>query len=152
MKPQFLFIPITIGVLILSGCNTDENSVELISLDFPHGGLRLLVQRDRDARLFYAALPTARIVRQGTFDIDELYQQLQPRLHENMPAENRPIEQPYGVANLEFADGSERNYLIYDEAFAEALLKSACANIVGVEDTGKEIFTAQCEKLGDTTP
>jgi hypothetical protein len=149
MKSRFIFILAVVCVWMLSACNTDQNPVTRISLDFPHGGLRLLVQRDGDTRLFYGALPHSRIVKSGTFDVDELFQQLQPQLHDNSPGENPPSGQPFGIATLEFADGTEQDYLIYDEAFAEALFKTACANIVDEEDAGKEIFTAQCANLGD---
>lgn len=137
---------------MLSGCNTDVRSVTRIILDFPHGALRLHVQRDGDIRLFYGALPTYRAVKNGTFDIDDLFQQLQTRLHDVVPAEDRPIGQPYGMATLEFSDGSKRDYLIYDEAFTEELFKAACANMVDDEDLGGEIFTAECANLGGTTP
>jgi len=151
MKSQFILILITVSVLMISGCNTGTNPVTSIILDFPHGGLRLLVQRDGDIRLYYGALPTSQAVKNGIFDIDELFQQLQLRLHEVVPAEARPLGQPYGMATLEFSDGSERDYLIYDQAFAKELFKAACANSLEVEDSARKLFTAQCNDL-NTTP
>jgi len=138
--------------MMLSGCNTDANPVTYIILDFPHGALRLLVQRDGDIRLFYGALPTYRTVKNGTFDIDELFQELQTRLHEVVPAEDRPIGQPYGMVTVEFSDGSRRDYLIYDQVFSEGLFKAACANSVDTEDFADRIFTVECANLGGTTP
>ena len=48
-----------------------------------------------------------------------------------LPAEERPIGQPYGMAIFIFYDGSARDHLIYDESFAEDLFEVARENIVG---------------------
>jgi len=134
------------------GACTDTHLVTQIIVDFPHGELRLLVQRDDDARLFYAALPNSRVIQNSPFDIDDLFQELQPRLHDVVPAENRSIEQPYGMATIECSDGSKQDYLIYDEIFAVELFKTACANIVEDEESGGEIIAAQCANLGGAAP
>jgi hypothetical protein len=153
MKSRFTLIRIIVGALMLSGCNTDVRSVTWMTLDFPHGALRLVIQRDSDIRLFYGALPAYQAVKNGTFDIDEVFHQLQTRLHDVVPAENRPIGQPYGMATLEFSDGSKQDYLIYDGVFAEELFKVACANIVVEdEDFAGKILATECANLGGTTP
>jgi hypothetical protein len=137
---------------MLSACRADAPSVTWLTLDFPHGGLRLVVQRDNETRWFYAALPTHRAVRDGTFDIDDLYQQLEPRLHEVVPTEDQPNpDQPYGMVTLAFGENSQQDYLIYDEAFALELFKTACANLVDQVDFGTEIFIAECTNIS-TTP
>jgi hypothetical protein len=123
-----------------------------IIVDFPHGALRLLVWQDGETRLFYGALPTHRTVQSNTFNIDDLFQQLQPRLHNNVPAENRPLGQPYGMATIEFSDGSEQDYLIYDETFAVELFQTACANLIKEAETNEEIVTAECAKVRSTVP
>lgn len=138
--------------LMLSACNTDTTLVTRIIVDFPHGALRLLVERDGDTRLFYGELPTSRAVQSSAFNIDDLFQQLQSRLHDNVPAENRPVGQPYGMATIEFSDGSKHDYLIYDETFAVELFQTACANLAEDEEFGGEIVTAECAKIGSVAP
>jgi hypothetical protein len=68
-------------------------------------------------------------------------------LHDNVPAENRPLEQPYGMVIIEFSDGNEQDYLIYDEVFAVELFRAACANLVEDEELDAEIVTAECAKV-----
>lgn len=148
----FTLSAITLCALILSACETDTTLMTRIIVDFPHGALRLLVQRDGETRLFYGALPNHRTVQSNTFNIDDLFQQLQPRLHDNVPAENRPLGQPYGMATIEFSDGSEQDYLIYDKPFAVELFQAACANLAEDEEFGAEIVTAECVKIGSAAP
>jgi hypothetical protein len=151
MRLRFTLLTITLCALIVSACDTEPSLVTAIIVDFPHGALRLLVQRDGETRLFYGALPADRAVKSNTFNIDDLFGQLQPRLHDNVSAENRPIGQPYGMATIEFSDGSEQDYLIYDEKFAVELFQAACANLVE-EEPGAEIITAECARTGSPPP
>ena len=151
MRLRFILLAMFCA-LLLSACDSDPASVTGIVVDFPHGALRLLVRRDGETRLFYGALPTHRAVQSNTFNIDDLFQQLQPRLQDNVPAENRPLGQPYGMATIGFSDGSEQDYLIYDETFAVELLKAACARSVEAEDVGAEIVTAECARLVGAAP
>jgi hypothetical protein len=130
MKLRSTLILLTGGILLLVGCNTVSGSVTSVSLDFPHGETRLLVQRDGDTRLYYGELPAYKAVKNGTFDIDELFNQLQTRIHKVVPAEERPTGQPYGMVTFGFSDGSTRDHLIYDEPFAEDLFATAQANLV----------------------
>lgn len=152
MRFRFVLLTITLCVLITSACNTDSSSVTTIIVDFPHGELRLFVGRDDETQLFYGALPTHRTVQDNTFNIDDLFQQLQPRLRDNVLAENHPLGRPYGMATIEFSDGSEQDYLIYDETFAIELLQTACANLVEDEESGAEIVTAACANIGSPSP
>lgn len=46
-----------LGALGLSDCTWSEPPVSTVSLDFPHGDLRLHVARDVPAHLFYGAHP-----------------------------------------------------------------------------------------------
>ena len=152
IKLRFILFSITLCALKISACNTDTSVVTRIIVDFPHGALRLHVQRDGDTHLFYGASPTNRPVQRNTFDIDDLFQQLQSRLHDNVPAENRPIGQPYGMVTIEFSDSSKRDYLIYDENFAVRLIKIACANLAHDEEFSGEIVNAACAKVGSAIP
>lgn len=153
MRLRFILLTITLCALIVSACDTNSASVTGIIVDFPHGALRLLVQRDGDTRLYYGAHFTHRVVQSSAFNIDDLFQQLQPRLHDNVPAENRPIiGQPYGMATIEFSDGSEQDYLIYDESFALELFQAACANLVEDAEFDSEIVAAECAKIRSSRP
>lgn len=152
MRLRFTLLVITLGVLVLSACDTNTTFVAGISVDFPHGELRLLVQRDNETRLFYGAHPAHRVVQSNIFNIDDLFQQLQPRLHENVAAENRRSDLPYGMAIVEFSDGSEQDYLIYDKRFVIELFQTACANLLEEDESGAEIVTAECAKLGSAPP
>jgi len=130
MKLRSTLILLTGGILLLVGCNTVSSAVTSVSLDFPHGETRLLVQRDGDTRLYYGELPAYKVVKNSTFDIDELFNQLQTRIHKVVPAEERPTGQPYGMVTFGFYDGSARDYLIYDKSFAEDLFTTAQANLI----------------------
>lgn len=131
IKPRLILKLLALSFLSLVGCGAPANAVTSIVMDFPHGETRLLIRRDGETRLFYAALPESQIVKPGLFDIDEIADQLQSRLFEVVPAEERPLGQPYGMVTLEFTDGSRQDYFIYDGAFAETLFQTARANIIG---------------------
>jgi hypothetical protein len=129
---QFLgaFLLGTLALVLAGGCSARANNVTSISLDFPHGATRLLVKRDREARLFYGALPQSQKIEPGTFDIDDLFNDLQDKLNPVLPAENRPLGAACGMVQFRFQDGSEKDYLIYDAVFAEKLFEIARENIV----------------------
>jgi hypothetical protein len=78
----------------------------------------LLVKSDGSAYLFYGALPQSQEIKPNTFDIDDLFGDLQEKLNPVLPAENRPLGADYGMVQIGFQDGSEKDYLIYDGAFA----------------------------------
>jgi hypothetical protein len=125
----FLLIGAMVPVLA-SGCSARADKVTNISIDFPHGETRLLVKREGRAYLFYGALPQRQEIEPNTFDIDDLFNELQERLNPVLPAENRPLGEPYGMVQIRFQDGSEKDYLIYDGDFAEKLFERARANVV----------------------
>lgn len=152
MKWRFIALICIVGVLVLAGCSTRAKSVASISLDFPHGALRLLVQRDSDTRLFYGALPTSRVIPSDTFDIEELFTQLQSRLYEVVPAEERTLGQPYGMATIDFSDGSSDDYLLYDGDYAGELFKRACQHGVDEVSSSEALFERECEIILGVTP
>jgi hypothetical protein len=121
-----------------------------ISFDFPHGGLRLLVDRDGPSQLFYAAAPFGVEVAAGTFDLDALHGQFVPRLQPVSGAETRPPGQPFGTVTLGVRGRQPQEYLIVDQAFAEGLLLRACANVVNAADrtawTGALVIS-ECARL-----
>ena len=119
-------------ILVVTGCKEETGSIESISIDFPHGETRLLVQRNGDAFLFYGALPQHQRIKNGTFDIDELYKQLQGRLHDNVPREKWPnTRSRAGMVQIRFQGKYKRDYLIFDEeVFTDRLFSKARKNIV----------------------
>jgi|GEM_PF-2691907 len=129
MKSTITRILWIVAVLLLAGCGQKDRSLIGISLDFPYGETRLLVQRDGEAYLFYGELPQSQVVKKDTFDIDRLFDQLQTRVKENAPAEDRPLGQPFGSVSFHYEDGNSQEYLIYDGSFAEELFETARKNI-----------------------
>jgi hypothetical protein len=125
--------------------------VRHISLDFPHGELRLLVDRDGPSQLFYAAAPLGREVIAGTFEIDTLRGQLTSRLLPVSAAETRPPGQVFGMVTLGFGGGDNEQYLIVDQAFAARLLTRACANLVDDRDAAGALVTSVCARRGSRT-
>lgn len=119
-------------VLAGAGCQNGARSMESISLDYPYGETRLLVQRSGESFLSYGALPQRQTIKNGTFDIDELYGQLRERLHENIPREKWPNpKSKAGMVKIRFKDKGEKDYLIFDEeAFTERLFAKARNNVV----------------------
>ena len=131
-KTICFFVLITLFFLQM-GCNEKASSIQSISIDFPHGETGLLVRRNGEALLFYCALPQHQKVKNSTFDIDELYKQLQTRLHDNVPREEWPNpKSKAGMVTIDFDNKAKKDYLIFDEEeFAERLFNKAKKNIVG---------------------
>jgi hypothetical protein len=132
MTRAICFLILMALFFLLAGYEEDRRSIESISIDFPSGETRLVVWKDGTASLFYGALPQSEIIKSGTFNIEELYKQLQPRLHRNLPREDWPNpNSTRGMVQLKFKDKSEKDYLIFDEQdFAEKLFSKARKHIV----------------------
>ena len=114
------------------GWTESSDSIESISMDFPHGETRFLVQRNGEAFLFYGALPSPQKISTGTFDLDEVYMQLKSHLHENVPRENWPNpKSKAGMVTIRFKNKSQRDYLIFDEGLAKIIFDKARKNIIG---------------------
>lgn len=125
-----LIVVITILISII-GCLQRSSSIERISISFPLGETRLLVQRNGDAFLFYGALPQHEKINNGTFNIDELYKQLRDRLHDNEPREDwiNPKSEA-GIVTIIFTNKTKKSYLIFDEKdFANMIFDKARKNI-----------------------
>lgn len=115
-----------------TGCKDSVNNVEFISIDFPHGETRLHVWKDGRAALYYGARPQRETIEVGTFDIKQLYEQIQPRLYPSIPRENWPNPNSIaGMVQIRVKGKGEKVYLIFDEhQFSENLFKKARSNIV----------------------
>ncbi|MGB7538053.1 MAG: hypothetical protein WBM17_05910 [Anaerolineales bacterium] len=96
----------------------------------------MTVFRGGEAHLAYGALPEWLTVKPGVFDLDELAGELQSRLRDAVPAEERPAGQPFGMVSYRYRDGGSRDYFHYDGEFAEGLFVTACKNVLeGSENT-----------------
>jgi hypothetical protein len=128
-----LFCLSVLSILIFSqaGCSQKSGAIESILISYPMGETALLVQNSGESSLFYGALPQYQKIKQGTFDVDGLYHQLETRLHDNVPREKWPDpKSESGMVNILFQDGTKKAYLIFDEqAFAEQLFSKARENI-----------------------
>jgi len=133
----------SVCALVLASGAATAGEVSSISLDFPYGELRLLVQRDGEAHLFYGALPSSPVLAAGTLDIDTLFAQVQPKLHPVVPTE----EQPFGMVTISFTGGGSRDYLIYDGDFAATLLGAACRNRIATGDAAEAVLARACANL-----
>ncbi len=132
------------GISVLTGCLPESQSVERISLDFPYGETRLLVDRQGEARLFYGELPESLAVRDGVFSVDSLYAGLQPRIQKVVP-----LGQHYGMVTLFLQDGASSEYFIFDRDFTEGLFFTACANLNDEAEKAKTVFDMVCRnRLG----
>lgn len=110
----------------------DQSTLAAISIDFPHGETRLVVNRSGEASLYYGALDRECVIKPGTFDIDKLYRRLRGRLHPNLPAEERPEPTAkYGMVHIHYKDKGEKYFLVYDGKFAERLFEKARKNLIG---------------------
>ncbi len=135
MNKRINFIALMILLITgIVGCKEDRNPIESISIDYPHGETRLLVERSGEAFLYYGALPSFQKVRSGTFDTEILYKQLETRLHDNVPREEWSNPRATaGMVIIAYQDQSEEDYLIFDEQYAEQLFREARENILDKE-------------------
>ena len=125
-----LFILINL-IFSQAGCTQKAGAIESILISYPIGETTLLVQSNGESSLFYGALPQYQKIKQGIFNIDELYNQSKTRLHDNVPREEWPDpKSEAGMVNILFQDGTKKEYLIFDEqAFTEQLFSKARENI-----------------------
>jgi len=132
MKRYFDAVISVLFVLIATGCAERSSSIERLSIDYPNGETRLLVQRDGQAFLLYGALPQRRPVKEGTFDIDDLYASLQQRLHNAVPREQWPNPRStFGTVHITLSDGKKKDCLIFDEeVFATQLFDKARKGLI----------------------
>jgi hypothetical protein len=132
MRAHLAAIVVVVLSLALLGADGHSGPLERISLDYPNGETRLIVQRDGQAFLAYGALPQLRKVKKGTFDIDDLYAQVKERLHDNLPREQWPNPRSrFGMVQVFWKTGMQKEYLIFDEeAFATELFDKARKNLI----------------------
>ncbi len=133
MRKMLRLLVLMAPILLQAGCSEKRSAIESISLDYPHGETRLVVRSNGEALLFYGALPRHESIRLGTFGVDELYAQLQPRLHDNVPREQWPNPSSVvGMVTIRFENGTKAVHLIHDEEdFAERVFNRARKNGLG---------------------
>lgn len=110
-------------------------SVDLIWIQYPTDqdpprGDILIVERYQATRLRHAE--SEQIVRRGTFDVDELFQQLLGQLV-NTWDEDKRIDKRVGTVRIWFSNDTSGTFFIYDKSFADEIFDWARANVVGGE-------------------
>ncbi len=97
---------------------------------YPEGATTLYVERSGQSRLTYGALPQFQQLKTGTFNIDDLYQHLLPRLHENTPKEEWPNpKSEAGTVTIIYSNDARKIYLLLDaNKFTEELFSEARKN------------------------
>lgn len=144
MKLWMKWIMLGSSLMLLLGCSPKSGSVTTISLDYPHGGLRLLIRRDGETQLFYGALPESQRIAEDLFDIDLLFEQLQSRI-EREPSSGGVLESlSYGMVTYGYRDGSSEDFFISDGDYARQLFTTACENRVLSGDSYEEFFERLC--------
>ena len=116
---------VVLGILIMFLISrfTNPLSVDLIWIQYPidqdpNNQSVLIVERNKNTRLRHAG--TEQVVRSGTFQVDNLFQQLLGQLV-NTWDEDKRVDRPLGTVRIWFSDKTSGTYLIYDENFAEEL-------------------------------
>lgn len=122
---------LAIAMLIAAGgCSEKIGSIQSISIDYPHGETRLVVQKNGEALLYYGALPRHQKIKNGSFDVDALYKQLRPMLHSNVPREEWPDPKSVaGMVIIRHDNNIQSEHLVFDaEEFTERLFNEARNN------------------------
>jgi hypothetical protein len=123
-----------IGLLTLlvpaAGCLANPDLITHISIDFPHGETRLHVNNEGEAFLYYGALPSARYIERGVFDIKGIYKDLRSRLEPVVTNDKMKPGVAYGMVTISFKDKKKVDYFITDGEFAGKLFRMARDNIV----------------------
>jgi hypothetical protein len=102
-------------------------------MDYPHGEHRIHVMQTGEAYLYYGANPSAKIIAQGIFSVDELYNTFKPYLHQNMPREEWPDPKSQaGMITARYMNGDEKDFLIFDlQKLTSKVFHKAEKNISG---------------------
>jgi hypothetical protein len=86
--------PKSFALLLLTllgmSCAPQENKIDVMIADYPHGERRIRVEQTGEAYLSYGARPQFQVIKPGVFSVENLYAQLQDHLHENQPREQWP--------------------------------------------------------------
>ncbi len=102
-------------LLVAAGCAATPDNIDTFIMDYPHGEYRIHVNRTGEAYLYYGAAPSAKIIKENTFSVDQLYNIFREHLHPNVPREEWPDPKAEaGMVTIKYADGKEVDYLIFD--------------------------------------
>ncbi|MHC4232003.1 MAG: hypothetical protein ACYSQY_01015 [Planctomycetota bacterium] len=129
--------PKSFALLLLTllgmSCAPQENKIDVMIADYPHGERRIRVEQTGEAYLSYGARPQFQVIKPGVFSVENLYAQLQDHLHENQPREQWPDRtSECGMVTVYFSDGTKKDFLIFDKAeLMGEIFTQAEQNIVG---------------------
>jgi hypothetical protein len=131
LKPKsFALVLLT---LLGMSCAPQENKIDAIIADYPHGQRRIRAEQSGEAYLSYGARPQFQVIEPDIFSVEKLYAQLQGHLHENQPREQWPDPtSERGMVTVFFSDGTKKDFLIFDKAeLMGKIFTQAEQNIVG---------------------
>jgi hypothetical protein len=152
VRSGFVLILLTAISLMIPACSAGRQGLSGIMLvGSESGGLRVLVRRDESALLFYGAL-MGLDVREGTFDIDEIYNGLRGRLvyrHTYLEDASGLI---YSEVLFDFEDGSREEFYMSDQAFVGQVLITACENLESEWHSAGDVYDRACEELTGQAP
>jgi hypothetical protein len=125
---------LTVLVLAIVGLNshaTEENEICYFIMDYPHGENRIHIKSTGETYSYYGASAKRKVIKNGIFSIEKLFEQIKKNLEPNLPREQRPHPQAaYGMVSLNFCSGQEKVYLAYNiETWAKAVFEKANDNI-----------------------
>ncbi|MDR7194575.1 hypothetical protein [Luteimonas terrae] len=107
-------------LVVGNGAAAHESSVPGLIVDMPHGGCRLVVQKDGNASISYGAMPKLIRVTPGTFNFNQLALLLRAKSY---PQSDRSLHgEPVGTLLL---PEEQDLLLINDAALVRALLERA---------------------------
>ena len=131
VRVSFLF---AFAVLIAAcGGLPSVEECNLLVVDYPHGGRRIMVEPDGSGRYAYGALPALGNFKPGTFDFEEVYARLNSVAERN----RRESTEEFGTVQC-LTDGESESilYFSYDRDVLIGLLAVAFEN--RVEQKGSE--------------
>jgi len=130
--PVWLLAALLMLTLTTISVADPQSPLQSLTLDYPHGEDRIFLDDQGRCLLFYGALPQSQTVREGVFEMEKLFQTLEPLLHPNRPREEWPDPSAQaGMVTLRRVDGSSQDFLIFDQdAFAERLFERARTHLV----------------------
>jgi len=124
MKPLVLLV-VAFGLFLpASGMAAD---CVLVSVDMPHGGIRLDVDRDGTARLTYGALPEFCKVRDAVFSFEDIRAGLEKRIAGQADPESQGMQ---CTAHFFYGPGEYTQHYVTDQEYVYGLIARAMDNRV----------------------
>lgn len=106
------------------GCIKSENPIQTFSVDFPDEENRVTVHKNGEVFLHYGALPQGKIINTGTFNVEMLHNQLQPKFFKNVSREDwlNP-KATQGMVKLFFQNKKEKTTFFNEHELVEKIFE-----------------------------